>query len=79
MDYMLEEPCEDPRDDVWNMDWMREAFQRDVVTPVMHQGWALDEVAAGETTVQELIENLWEGYEDWCDDNYAMIAEGYFV
>jgi len=71
MDYRLEPPASNPIDDVWAMDWLRDAYHRKVVSKIIIQAWAIDEVEAGESTIKEIIDDLWEGYEKWCDEHYS--------
>ena len=75
MDYRLEPPCDDPREDVWNNKALREEYHDNVVSKVLLQSWAIDEIESGESTIQDVIEGIWEGYEKWCDERYQYAME----
>ncbi len=67
MECMLEQPCINPRWDVWGMEFLLEMFGTDVLAPLMHSDWAVDEMMAG-VPAEEIESCIWEGYEKWAEE-----------
>ena len=73
IDAWLEEPCDDPRLCTWNMVWLIDLFKEEVLKPLMHSCWAIDEMDAG-VPAETIEDDIWKGYEKWAEEK---LYDGY--
>lgn len=78
LDYLLEEACEDETLSVWAREWLMREYEELVIRPNMRSCWAIDELEAG-VSADVIIENLWEGYEKWCDERLENERREYYA
>ena len=56
-----------PKNDVNNMEWLMDIFEKEYIGEMINQSWAIDELDAG-VTIEQLYEDLCKGYERWAEE-----------
>ena len=52
--------------DVWENEWLTHKFQVEVVTEILHQAWAIDELNAG-VELEKIEDLIWRDYPAWAE------------
>ena len=76
LDYLLEEDC-DVEIDVWNCEDLVEQFEFEVVDRYLKSEGAIEDMRSG-LPRSEIVEDLWEGFEQWADQKMKHDMDFYF-
>ena len=64
----------DPKEDVWQMEWLIDLYQIEVINPLMSKAWVIEECKNG-VTLDEIEECMWKDYKVWAEERILRAKE----
>lgn len=52
--------------DVWENEWLTHKYQVEVVSEIVQQAWAIDELNAG-VDLEQIEDLIWRDYPSWAE------------